>query len=279
MAFPPGHFHSPLPSFDDIARWERTNYGRDVDEIPGIDLRIDAQLELLRSLYADIEAHPFVACDGREPRFAFGNEWFTGYDALVYAALLRFQQPRRVVEIGSGWSTAALLDAFEGRPLPDITLIEPHPDRLFRLLRDEDHDRLAIVVERLQDSPPRIFGELESGDVLFVDSTHVAKLGSDVNQVCFQILPRLAPGVIVHFHDIAYPFEYEPPAVEQGYGWNEAYLLRAFLQFNHRFEILLWNDLVRSRLHDVVEREFPALLAYEYPGNEGSIWLRVVSRS
>jgi hypothetical protein len=170
-----------------------------------------------------------------------------------------------------------MLDALQGRSLPEITLIEPFPDRLFGVLREEDLDHLTIVVERLQDSPLAVFDELEAGDVLFVDSTHVAKLGSDVNHACFQILPRLAPGVVVHFHDIAYPFEYEPQMVDQGYGWNESYLLRAFLQFNDRYEILLWNDLVRTRLHDVVEREFPAFLEHESPGNEGSLWIRRVS--
>jgi hypothetical protein len=275
MAFPPGHFHSPLPSVEDIAQWRAANYGLDA-EIVGIDLRVDAQLDLLRQIYPDIREHPFVRGSGEPPRFRFENDWFSSYDALVYAALLRHENPGRVVEIGSGWSTAALLDAFEGRRLPEITLIEPNPERVFRLLRESDHDHVTIVLERLQDTPLSNFQELGPGDVLFVDSTHVAKLGSDVNHVFFEILPRLAPGVLVHFHDVTYPFEYEPGMVEQGFGWNESYLLRAFLQFNDRFEILLWNDLLRARLHDVLEREFPALVEHERPGYEGSIWIRRV---
>jgi hypothetical protein len=275
MAFPPGHFHSPLPSYEDIARWRAANYGRDA-EVAGIDLRVDSQLELLRAIYPHISGHPFVEHHGMQPRFQFENDWFSSYDALVYAALLRYQNPGRVIEVGSGWSTAAMLDAVEGRRRPDITLVEPHPERVSRLLRAADHDHITIILERLQDTPLSLFEELAEGDVLFVDSTHVAKLGSDVNYVFFEILPRLVPGVLVHFHDVTYPFEYEPDMVEQGFGWNESYLLRSFLQFNDRFEILLWNDLLRARLHALLEREFPALVEHERPGYEGSIWIRRV---
>jgi len=248
---------------------------RDAD-LPGIDLGIDAQLKLLRDIYPDIDAHPFHERDGARPRFDFDNTWFTSYDALVYSALLRAFKPKRIVEVGSGWSTAIILDTYEGAQPPDITLIEPHPDRLFTLLRDSDHARLTILEQRLQDCPLTLFEELGDGDVLFVDSTHVAKLDSDVNQLFFEILPRLNVGVLVHLHDVAYPFDYEPDMIDQGFGWNEAYLLRAFLQFNDRFEIVLWNDLLRTRFRSLLEEECPVLIEHECPGTEGSIWIRRV---
>jgi len=275
MAFPPGHFHSPLPSYEDITRHHSSTYDRDAD-LPGIDLGIDAQLKLLRDIYPDIDAHPFHERDGARPRFDFDNTWFTSYDALVYSALLRAFEPKRIVEVGSGWSTAIILDTYEGAQPPDITLIEPHPDRLFTLLRDSDHARLTILEQRLQDCPLTLFEELGDGDVLFVDSTHVAKLDSDVNQLFFEILPRLNVGVLVHLHDVAYPFDYEPDMIDQGFGWNEAYLLRAFLQFNDRFEIVLWNDLLRTRFRSLLEEECPVLIEHECPGTEGSIWIRRV---
>ncbi len=110
--------------------------------------------------------------------------------------------------------------------------------------------------------PLSVFQSLNSGDVLFVDSTHVTKLGSDVNRIFFEILPALASGVIVHFHDIFYPFEYPRAWVREGRGWNETYLLRAFLEYNEAYEVLLWAHMlgIEGRLAQ------PA----------GSIWLRKV---
>jgi len=275
MAFPPGHFHSPLPSQQDIE--EHRSHRLDLDaDLPAIDLRVEEQVELLRKLSSEIADHPFASRQGRRPRFDFDNEWFTSYDALVYAALLRVYDPKRVIEVGSGFSTAILLDTFEDRRLPEITLVEPHPERLFRLLRDGDHEHLTIVERRLQDTPLSLFEELGDGDFLFVDSTHVAKLGSDVNHLFFEVLPRLAVGVLVHFHDVAYPFEYEPMMVDRGFGWNESYILRAFLEFNDHFEIVLWNDLLRTRFHGLLEEEYPTLVEHECPGREGSIWIRRV---
>jgi hypothetical protein len=112
----------------------------------------------------------------------------------------------------------------------------------------------------LQDVPLSTFQLLDSGDVLFVDSTHVAKLGSDVNRILFEILPALASGVVVHFHDVFYPFEYPKNWVREGRGWNETYVLRAFLEYNEAFEILLWGHMLRTLGH--------------YAGTGGSIWLR-----
>src|SRR5262249_3816423 len=111
---------------------------------------------------------------------------------------------------------------------------------------------------------------LGANDILFIDSTHVSKLNSDVNYELFEILPALQSGVYVHLHDILYPFEYPLDWAEEGRGWNEAYLLRAFLAYNDEFEIVLFNDLVWLRFTDDLRRDFP--LWGRNPG--GSIWLR-----
>ncbi len=104
--------------------------------------------------------------------------------------------------------------------------------------------RHRLIEQRLQDVPLSEFQDLRENDVLFVDSTHVAKLGSDVLRIFFEILPGLAPGVYVHVHDIFWPFEYPEPWIAEGRAWTETYLLRAFLQFNSAFRIVLFSDLV-----------------------------------
>ena len=242
VAYPPGHYYSPLPSRRDIEQPRRA-------DIAGIDLRCDEQLVLLAKL--DVT-------EPRGPRYDTPeNGWFPSTDAAVYEAMIRFLQPARVVEVGCGWSTAALFDAGAA---PEVTLIEPYPERVHQLLTADDLARCELLEVPLQAVPQSVFDRLESGDVLFIDSTHVAKCGSDVHRILFEILPALAPGVIVHFHDVFYPFEYPDDWLREGRGWNEAYVLRAFLEYNHTFEVLLWNHMLQVHGH--------------LTGDCGSIWLR-----
>jgi len=219
-------------------------------EIRTIDLRADQQVATLEQWNLEAPAGP---------RWQPENEFFGALDASIYQAVIRHHQPAKVVEVGSGWSTAALFDAGAA---PQVTLIEPYPERLRQVLSVDDLARCELVEARLQDVPLSTFEALDSGDVLFIDSTHVAKLGSDVNRIFFEILPALAPGVILHFHDVPYPFEYVDEWAREGRAWNEAYLLRAFLQYNPAFEILLWADMLVALGH--------------VSGGGGSIWLRKV---
>jgi hypothetical protein len=137
-------------------------------------------------------------------------------------------------------------------------------------MRPGDADRLRLIRSPVQDIATDELVALDSGDFLFVDSTHVAKTESDVNFIVFEVLPRLSPGVVVHFHDIFYPFDYPVAWVAQGRAWNEAYLLHAFLAYNETFEILLFNDLI-AKLHPEVLRDgFP--LCTKNTG--GSLWIR-----
>ncbi len=105
--------------------------------------------------------------------------------------------------------------------------------------------------------------------MLFIDSTHVSKVGSDVNFLFFEVLPRLRPGVHVHVHDIAYPFEYPREWVLEGRAWNEAYLLRAFLTGNPHWQIDLWPSVLQLRHPEVMA----ATLHARTPVDGGSLWL------
>jgi hypothetical protein len=124
---------------------------------------------------------------------------------------------------------------------------------LFALLSEDNRDYCEILVQRVQDVSSERFTALAEGDLLLIDSSHVAKTGSDVNHLYFEILPRLAAGVLIHVHDIGFPFEYPRPWVDQGRSWNEAYVLRAFLMFNREFEIVLWNGCLRVHRPDAFE--------------------------
>jgi hypothetical protein len=268
----PGHYYSPMPSLVDIEAHERVVALPPPDSLPGIDLRLDAQLRLLSELRRFYVDQPFPMGHLEGLRYHFENEVFGYSDAILLHCLLRHLRPRRIVEVGSGFSSAAILDTVELFLdwSTKVTFVEPYPERLLTLLKSGDLDRAALVREPVQSVDLGLFRELEAGDVLLIDSTHVAKLGSDVNHHVFQVLPQLGPGVYVHFHDILYPFEYPLQWAKEGRAWNEAYLLRAFLSFNPTYEIVLFNDLLGRRFRDVLERDFPLCLR----NTGGSIWLR-----
>src|SRR5262249_53737535 len=149
---------------------------------------------------------------------------------------------------------------------------EPYPQRLRELMQESDRERVEILELKVQDVPLTFFDRLQAGDFLFIDSTHVVKVGGDVNYLYFEVLPRLRPGVHVHIHDIFFPFEYPRVWVEEGRIWSEAYLLRAFLLHNEAFEVQFFNTFLERRHRALFERHFPLFL--RNPG--GSIWLRRV---
>ena len=152
----------------------------------------------------------------------------------------------------------------------EMTFIEPYPELLYSLLNLEDTEAVNIIPKKLQDIPLDLFSTLQSGDFLFIDSTHVSKTGSDVNYVFFELLPAISSGIHIHIHDIFYPFEYPREWVIGGRSWNELYVLRAFLQFNERFSITFMNTFLEHFHEGRFERNMPMCLK----NRGGSIWLQ-----
>lgn len=268
--FPPGHCYSPLPSDEEIARaFARGGFG---PPFPGVDLNEagqQARLERFAAFHAE-QPFPEEPMPGR--RFHLNNNSYAHYDAIMLYSMLREARPRRVIEIGSGFSSAAMLDADEhalgGRI--HFTFIDPDPSRLRPLLGPGDLARCTLIARCVQDVPLAIFQALEENDVLFIDSSHVSKIGSDVNWIFFQLLPVLAPGVLIHFHDITGILEYPQAWIEGGRAWNEQYLLRAFLMHNSAYRI----ELFTSWLLNTRPAWFAAHLPQCRPDGGGQLWLR-----
>jgi hypothetical protein len=273
MAFPPGHFYSPIPSMTEVRRQEDRIFAVP-ESIPGVDLNLRGQEGTIAAL---AEVFPVIELneDKKEGfRFYYNNPNYGRGEAIIYAAMLRHLRPSRVIEIGSGYTTLLLLDTLDQMDSREtsVTCIEPVPDLLRSLLTAEDSARVEIHACVAQDSQLSWFEVLQSGDILFVDSTHVSKVGSDVNFILFELLPRLNSGVRVHFHDVYYPFEYPKPWVFGGRNWNEAYMLRAFLQFNGAFTIECFNSYL-GQCHPGLFRETdPKFLSH----HGSSLWLRRV---
>jgi hypothetical protein len=266
---PPGHFYSPIPDMREVLRQTERLWSPQ-DHMNGLDLNADAQLELFKTLAQLAKDVTFNVDAKPDGRYFTNNPSYGVGDALIAQSILRLLKPARYLEVGSGWTTALALDTkdlwLEGRLR--ITCIEPHTDALRALLRPGDE--LEIIALPVQDVALDRFEELEPGDVLFIDSSHVAKVGSDAQYLVTCVLPRVPAGVYVHIHDIFWPFEYPKSWVEEGRAWNELYLVHAFLLFNSAFEIVLFNDWLWCEHRDVMERELPAMTA----NSGGALWLR-----
>jgi predicted O-methyltransferase YrrM len=277
--FPMGHFYSPVVDPGSVRNYVDRERQLRPEQIAGIPLDIESMRNIWLRNLPFIQSSPFTDKQNGDNRYYYTMGYFPPGDAITLRMMIGNYKPKRIIEIGSGSSSACMLDAAEHAALHDfsLTCIEPFPDRLRALLRESDRGSTTIIERQVQDVPSAIVNDLEPNDILFIDSTHVLKTGSDVHYELFHLLPLIKPGVIVHFHDILYPFEYHDQWIfEKNFSWNEAYALRAFLMYNTDFRVLFWNPLFALSFASSIRDEFPIFLTN--PG--GSIWLeRSTSRA
>lgn len=269
--YPPGHFHSAIPS---LADRENFQFPQPVTpDLPGINLNIDKQLELLTQFKQFYDECPFPEYQQPEFRYYFTNPSYSYMDAITLYSMMRYLKPQRIIEVGAGFTSCVMLDTADHflDYDPIFTFIEPYPDLLLSLIKPEDHKH-TILAQPLQAIEPALFKTLEMNDILFIDSTHVSKLNSDVNYLLFDILPTLELGVLIHFHDIFWPFEYPEAWIREGKAWNEAYILRAFLEFNDSFEIVFFSSYLHTYYHDWFKENMPLSLK----NSGGNIWIRKI---
>jgi hypothetical protein len=169
------------------------------------------------------------------PRFYLGNDAFENVDALSYWGMIRFHQPNRIVEIGSGFSTLLAAEAVRQNGVGRVTAIDPFPREFVR----RNDLGIELVIEPVEDVVPQLILSLNRGDIVFVDSSHVIRQHGDVTWFFLQILPRLRDGVLVHIHDVHFPFDYPLEFIKsRNVYWTEQYMLHAYLMKNYIDEVL-----------------------------------------
>ncbi|HEX2099952.1 MAG TPA: class I SAM-dependent methyltransferase, partial [Candidatus Synoicihabitans sp.] len=271
---PPGHFYSPLPSHEEIAdAYSRGGFGPPFAAIDLNEAEQFARLERFAEWYPE---QPFPEKPTEGCRFYLENPSYGHFDAIMLYGMLREARPRRVIEVGSGFSSAAMLDLNErllGGAV-QFTFIDPDMTRLRPLLRADDRTRVTLIEQRVQEVPLEAFAALEENDVLFIDSSHVSKIGSDVNRLFFDVLPALATGVLIHIHDVSGHLDYPRDWLEEGRAWNELYLLRAFLMHNQAYRIELFSAWLWNQKTDLIRERMPQCAR----GGGGQMWLRKMSR-
>ncbi len=272
------HFYSVIPDTRELPDklWEQES------ELPGIDMRDDAQLAFLEESAArlgdELAALPRTQ-DAADGGYFVDNGAFESVDAEVLYAQIRTAKPKRVVEIGSGWSTLLSLRALAANRAEGaesrLTAIEPYPHAFVRDAVEAD-EHAEMIDEQVQGLPLQFFSSLEAGDILFIDSSHVLRIGSDVQYEFLEVLPRLQPGVLVHVHDIFLPGEYPRDWVfgAEHRFWNEQYLLHAYLIGNARTEVVWGSSWMHRRHPEALEKAIPSYdRETRFPG---SFWFRTV---
>jgi predicted O-methyltransferase YrrM len=235
-----------------------------------IDWNLDGQLEVVRKVgkfvdeLSDIPSEP----GWRQKDFYWNNEFWNNADALVQYGLVREYAPKRIVEIGCGFSSLLLKRALRANMSAcKVDLVDRFLNpRVFSQIPDGwTHHECS-----LQRAPLDMFEKLEAGDICFYDGSHCVRTGSDVNWFFFEVMPRLAPGVLIHLHDILLPEPYPDQWLfDRHQSWNEQFLLQAFLMHNEAYEIVIANRYIWCQSREFVEQQYKGI----QPGFGCSFWL------
>ena len=272
----PGHFYSPVVNLDEVEKRENQIWSQQ-RSLTGIRLNDELQQDFFNSLVEFSKIIPFSSSPTPgKYRFYYDNKTYAHADGLaLFTALLKFR-PRKVIEIGSGFSSSLMLDtneAFLDRSI-QFTFVEPNPDiSLAKLLRKEDYETADVRRAFVQDVDLNLFESLEENDILFIDNSHVSKTGSDVNFLMTEVLPILKKGVLIHIHDIFYPFEYPKEwLLDLRINWNEIYAVHNFLLFNEAFEMVFFSDYMQQKMKNLQAGIVPLF----FKDRSGSLWIRKV---
>lgn len=278
ICWPLDHYYSPIPNTQTLANeparsrvWPEAG----PPDTPGIDWRAAEQIALVRDSFARQERLHFPDNPTGDRRdYHTSNEMFSHLDAWMLQAMLRHLRPRRVIEVGCGWSSLVTArvnrEYFDGAI--DFTCIEPYPPEFLAGGVDGISRLLVSPVEHV---PVDMFTELGPNDILFIDSSHTLKTGGDVAFLLHEVLPRLASKVAVHIHDIFLPWDYPEEWVFSGRAWNEQYAVRSFLTFNSAFMILLGVAWMSHYAQDVLASVLPDF-PRRYADGGGSLWIQRV---
>lgn len=280
----PVHYYTAIPTQAEVRAAAGTRILDANSEINFNTAQQLAFLKIIREYAAELSDVPLKS-DRAE--YAWDNGMFAFQDASAYYAIARHFKPRRIIEIGCGSSTLVAAAAAKRNGSTEVIAIEPYPLNFYnRYLKEmaEGQSEIRLIEQKIQDVDLELFKTLDSGDILFVDNSHVSRTGSDVNHVFFKILPIIKPGVLIHFHDIFLPYEYPQVYYDRLWFFGEQYLLGTYLMNNSSCSILFSSFLLsaefRNEYTDVLSNFLDAagrLKAYpDFTGPVfgGSFWIR-----
>jgi len=267
----PIHFYQPIPDTRNIP----VDLFNKPKSFAGINFREKEQIELLKQLskYSDeLKDIPLKPTSDKN-QYYYENDFYGPVDAIIYYSMIREFSPKKIIEVGSGFSTMIASQAATKNGNTIITSIEPFPNKI---LKSGLPKMRELIEDKVQNVSIDQFKKLEKNDILFIDSSHISAIGSDVNYLYLEVLPQLNSGVFIHIHDWVFPYDYFSQwVIEQKLFWNEMYLVHAFLIGNNDYEILLSNYYLMRNYSEVFVDSFPCIKKIEAGLiGAGSLWLR-----
>jgi predicted O-methyltransferase YrrM len=274
----PGHYYQPIPDVKDLST--RKKFVWKGSEMIGIDMSDERQLRFLKEIFSKYREEYANFPKDKDQRdsdydFYFGNGAFEAVDAEVLYCMVRHFKPSRIIEIGSGFSTLLFIKAIEANKSQEkkessLIAVDPTPSKV---IKSGTPGFIKLIPQEVQELDLDFFQQLESGDILFIDSSHVVRIGGDVNYLYLDVLPRIKEGVIVHAHDIFLPSQYpERWVLSEHRFWTEQYLLQAFLTCNSAFEVLWGGSYMATNYPEELKATFPSY--NEGITQPGSFWMR-----
>jgi len=251
----PVHYYSPVPNILELERtkdiWAKKS------NLPGIFIDLEDQARNLKNICLPYQTEYVGNKIYKESVLKNFGPGYGYIEAQALHSVIRHYKPKKIIEVGSGVSTFCMLKALELNTKETgthtlLTCIDPFP---YSILNEADN--LNIINQKLQTISIKLFSDLEDNDMLFIDSSHTVKPGGDVNYLILEILPRLKSGVIIHFHDIYLPYDYQPSVLRTFLHWSETSLLHAFLIFNNKAKIIFCQSMLHYDCQDALIKTFP----------------------
>lgn len=260
----PVHFYSPIPDTRNLIEKDYQ-----VSVFPELEMSAESQRKLLKEYFSrfsqEYDAIPDKQTDSKA--FYLDNDAFVGTDPYIYYCMIRHFQPKTIIEVGSGHSTVLGAQASKVNESTRYICIDPWP----RDFISQGITGVEFIQRKVEDLELEMFLQLKENDILFVDSSHVTRVGGDVNFIILEVVPRLAKGVIIHFHDIFLPDNYPKEWIDEMHRfWTEQYLLQAYLANNCHIEILFANHFISKKFTEDLRATFPKALKI----GGGSFWIR-----
>jgi hypothetical protein len=260
----PLHFYYPIPDTRELEIKDLP-----ISELPGINMRPEFQLKLMKETFSRFseDYKKFLVEPTNSNHFYLDNDAFTGIDPFIYYCMIRHFQPSTIIEVGSGHSTLLGAQACHITPSTRYISIDPWP----REFISKGVPGVELLCQRVEDLDVEFFQQLKPNDILFIDSSHTIRTSGDVSFLVLEVIPRLASGVVIHFHDIFLPYDYPKEwLIEQQRFWTEQYLLQAYLSENDHVEVLFASQFVTTKYPREVWQAFPNALSI----GGASFWMR-----
>ena len=264
------HYYEPLFDIKQLSKPLNTDR-----QLPAINFNVENQIKLIGQFayQKELARFPLHKPDRKQPHaYYYHNGSFPSGDAEFYYSLIRHIKPQKILEVGSGFSTLLAVEAIKVNTSgTELICIEPYE---FSWLEELG---ISVIRQKVELLPVDFFTQLKENDILFIDSSHVIRSQGDVVQEILEILPRLAKGVYVHFHDIFTPLDYPVTWLTRDFRlWNEQYMLEAFLSYNPDFEIISSLTFLSLYHREVLDKAFPVMAA-DCKRTPGSFWLKKIN--